>query len=169
MADGLNRGQRTDDGRQRSCAASPRLFVRATVFCLLSSVFCSLNAEELPDPTRPPAIITETGAASGALPGQVATGSRPSGLQSTIISKSRRAAIIDGKTVELWAKHGNAQLVEGNEGSVVLRRAQTRQVLTLCPDVKIKQRETKTKKASSESEVQPEEISTIPAVQKEKK
>ncbi|OGS95332.1 MAG: hypothetical protein A3H31_07005 [Gallionellales bacterium RIFCSPLOWO2_02_FULL_57_47] len=90
-------------------------------------------------------------------------------MQSTIISKSRRAAIIDGKTVELWAKHGNAQLVEVNEGSVVLRRAQTRQVLTLFPDVKIKQRETKTKKASSESEVQPEEISTIPAVQKEKK
>src|SRR3989338_6552021 len=122
-------------------------------------------AEDLPNPTRPPAMIAGTGAATGRWSAE----SRSSGLQSTIISESRRAAIIDGKTVELWGKHGNARLVEVNEGSVVLRRAQTRQVLTLFPDVKIKQRETKTKKGSSESEVQPEEISTIPAVQKEKK
>jgi len=134
----------------------------------------AVSAEDLPDPTRPPAMIAVPGAVSG----QWATGSRPAGLQSTIISKSRRAAIIDGKTVELGAKHGNARLIEVNEGSVVLQGAQTRRVLTLFPDVKMKQRkafvraperEIKTKKASPESGVQPEEVGVMPAVQKEKK
>ena len=90
-------------------------------------------AEDLPDPTRPPAMIAGTGAATGRWSAE----SRSSGLQSTIISESRRAAIIDGKTVELGEKHGNAWLTEVNEGSVVLRTAQTRLILTLFPDVKM--------------------------------
>jgi len=90
-------------------------------------------AEDLPDPTRPPAMIAGTGAATGRWSAE----SRSSGLQSTIISESRRAAIIDGKTVELGEKHGNAWLTEVNEGSVVLKTAQTRRVLTLFPDVKM--------------------------------
>ena len=102
-----------------------------SVFCLLSSALCC--AEDLPDPTRPPAFI----AGAGAVTGRWATGSRSSGLQSTIISESRRAAIIDGKTVELGEKHGNAWLTEVNEGSVVLKTAQARRVLTLFPDVKM--------------------------------
>lgn len=126
-------------------------------------------AEDLPDPTRPPALISGVGTTPGAAPVQGATESLPLGLQSTIISESRRAAIIDGKTVELGAKHGNAQLIEVNEGSVVLRSAQTRRVLTLFPDVKMTQREIKAKKASPESGAQSEEISTMPAAQKEEK
>ena len=152
MADGLNRRQQTEDGRQGSCAALPRLFVSATALCLLSSVFCPLIAEELPDPTRPPASL----AAPSAVTGQLVTESRPAGLQTTIISGSRRAAIIDGKTVELGAKHGNARLIEVNEGSVVLRSGQTRRVLTLFPGVEMKQRDLKTGNASPQSEVQPE-------------
>lgn len=135
-------------------------------FVLFAAVFSVAGiAEELHDPTRPPASLSATGTA----PMQLATKSRSAGLQSTIISKSRRAAIIDGKTVELGEKHGNARLVEVNEGSVVLRGAQTQRVLTLFPDVKITQRETTTKKkAAPESGVQPEEISTMPATQDEK-
>src|SRR5574340_1156975 len=170
MADGMmTRRQKTEGTRQRFGAAAPRLVVGGTVFCLLSSVLCPLNAEELPDPTRPPAMIAETGPAPGASPGQLATESRPSGLQSTIVSKSRRAAIIDGKTVELGAKHGNARLIEVNEGSVVLQGAQTRQVLTLFPDVKIDQKAGRTSNVPPESDVRPEEIGTMPAAQKEKK
>lgn len=108
------------------------------------------TAEELPDPTRPPAAL----AAPATSAGKSAGATRPTGLQSTIISRSRRAAIIDGKTVELWAKHGNAQLVEVNEGSVVLQGAQTRQVLTLFPDVKIRQRPAKSGEAFPESNAQ---------------
>lgn len=152
-------------------AATPRqqLGVASSVLCLLMHIPCHLNAEELRDPTRPPAIIAETGAAPGRSPARLATAARPSGLQSTIISTSRRAAIIDGRTVELWARHGDAQLIEVNEGSVVLQGAQTRQVLTLFPGVKINQRATRTNNVSPESEVQPEEVGTIPAVQEEKK
>ena len=121
-------------------------------------------AEDLPDPTRPPAMIAGTGAATGRWSAE----SRSSGLQSTIISESRRAAIIDGKTVELGEKHGNAWLTEVNEGSVVLKTAQTRRVLTLFPDVKMTQKEIKTRKASSESGVQPDDTGTMPDVQQEK-
>ncbi|HEU0188733.1 MAG TPA: hypothetical protein VFQ97_01935 [Gallionella sp.] len=145
-------------------AATPRQYccLLSSVLCLLSSALCC--AEELPDPTRPPASF----AAPGAAPGHGVIESQPSGLQSTIISESRRAAIIDGKTVEQGAKHGNARLIEVNEGSVVLLNEQTRRVLTLFPDVKITRRNIKTKNASPQSEAKPEEISTMPAAEDEK-
>lgn len=98
--------------------------------CILFAALC--HAEELPDPTRPPAIITIPAATAG---------SAPSGLQSIIISKTRRAAIIDGETVELRGKHGDATLIEVSETGVVLQGAQGRQALTLFPDVKIMQKE----------------------------
>lgn len=101
------------------------------IVCLLPSTFC--QAEELPDPTRPPTMISIPTAAEGK--------NLPPGLQSVIISKSRRAAIIDGETVELRGKHGDATLIEVTESSVVLQGAQGRQVLTLFPDVKIMQKE----------------------------
>lgn len=100
------------------------------VFCLWSSALC--YAEDFPDPTRPPAIIAapvimESGAADNQL----------AELRSIIISKTRRAAIIGSETVELGGKYGDATLVDVNEGSVVLKNAQGRQVLTLFPDVKM--------------------------------
>ena len=86
------------------------------------------TAEELPDPTRPPAEL--------AAPADKAA-IQPAGLQSIIISETRRAAIIDGKTVELGGKYGDTKLIEVNEGNVVLRGAQGRQVMTLFPDVRM--------------------------------
>lgn len=106
--------------------------VGVAVFCALSAVILPLHAENLPDPTRPPADVI---AASGARHGRGASSS--SGLRSIIISDVRRAAIIDGKTVELGGRLGNATLVEVNPGSVVLQRGKTRQVLTLFPGVMI--------------------------------
>ncbi len=120
--------------RSRSVgAAAPRLLV--AIFCLLPSVFC--YAEELPDPTRPPAVS----AAPGIAPGHGGESGRSSGLQTVIISESRRAAIIDGRTVNLGERHGNARLIEVNEGSVVLQGARGRKVLTLFPEVKISRKE----------------------------
>lgn len=133
MADGtMIRGQMMDDLGQRPGVASPRI-VQTTVFLLLSSVLGPLCAEDLPDPTRRPSSFAVPGA--GAVSGQLR---RSSGLHTTIISKSRRAAIIDGKTVELGEMHGNSRLVEVNEGSVVLQGEKTRRVLTLFPDVRMK-------------------------------
>lgn len=95
------------------------------------------KAEELPDPTRPPASVTAPVVVSGQKAGE----GPPSGLQTIIISKNRRAAIIDGQIVELRGKHGDATLIKVNEGSVVLQGAQGSQLLMLFPDVKILQKE----------------------------
>lgn len=143
-------------------AAAPRWTI--TTFCLLTSMICPVYAEEFSDPTRPPAsIFAPTG---GVVVGSVreAKINSSSGLNSVIISKNHRVAIIDGQTVELGGKHGNATLVEINEGGVVLQRAQSRQVLTLFPDVKITHKETADKK-SEKNELKIERPSSIGTVQ----
>lgn len=106
--------------------ASSKLF---TVMGMLLSF--GVYAEELTDPTQPPARI--------AMPAvePVAAEIKAAGLQSILIGKQRRAAIIDGETVELGGMHGAAKLIEVNEASVVMRGPQGKQVLTLFPDVGI--------------------------------
>ena len=91
-------------------------------------------AQALTDPTRPPVEIS----APPALVGQAAV--VDSGLQSVIISPTRRAAIINGRTVELGANHGDARLVEVSESGVVLEGAQGRQALMLFPGVDLKRK-----------------------------
>jgi hypothetical protein len=110
----------------------------------------------------PAAIMAPT--AAGAMEAQ------PAGLQSVIISGQRRAAIIDGETVELGGKHGDATLIEVNEGSVVLKGAQGRQVLTLFPGVKMNSRkETKAKPPVAADKVQSGKRKTKPVARKEEK
>jgi len=132
VGDVMNDYQRTGHGLW-NIGALLRPLMGIGVFCALSAVIFPLHAEELPDPTRPPANIFQ--AASGRSTG--AGAAQSSGLRSIIISATRRAAIIDGKTVELGGRFGNARLVEINAGSVVLQRGKNRQVLTLFPGVKI--------------------------------
>ncbi|TAN76313.1 MAG: hypothetical protein EPN14_08060 [Gallionella sp.] len=136
----------------------PRSGVQLSVLCLLFSAFC--HAEELPDPTRLPAIIGAPAAAAQA---------EMPGLQSIIISKARRAAIIDGETVELGGRHGDAKLVGVNEGSVVLQGAQGRQVLALFPGVKITQKKNKAKPPPPASKAQAGKRKAGQAVHKERK
>lgn len=140
-------------------AAAPRLLI--TVYCLLFTVFC--YAENLPDPTRIPAFISTPVATAG-------MDAQPTGLQTVLISKTRRAAIIDGVTVELGGKHGDARLIEVNEGSVVLKGAQGRQVLTLFPGVKmIKNKETGTKPQPAVNKVQSRKQKSGSVAHEEKK
>ncbi len=172
MADGMI--QETEDRRQKTdvCAPLRGTFIKGAAtprqhFCLLSSVFCLLMsvfccAEELPDPTRLPASIAAPVAAVG-------METTPAGLQSVIISKTRRAAIIDGETVELGGKHGDARLIEVNEGSVVLNSVQGRQILTLFPNVKMtRKKEEKIKPQPAANKVQTGKQKTKPAAPKEK-
>ncbi|MDP1996690.1 MAG: hypothetical protein Q8J90_05795 [Gallionella sp.] len=120
---------------------------------------------ELADPTRPPAIIAEPVAAVSD-----ATEIQPTRLSSIIISKTRRAAIIDGETVELGDKHGDDRLIEVNEGGVVLKGAQGRQVLTLFPDVKmVGKREVDVKPQPAGNEVQAGKQESRPVAPEEKK
>ncbi len=128
------------------------------MFCALSAAVVPLHAENLPDPTRPPAdVITSSGARYGR--GVESS----SGLRSIIISDTRRAAIIDGKTVELGGQLGNARLVEVNPGSVVLQRGKNREILKLFPGVRISQQEStgteSSKMESSSNEMQVEQPS----------
>jgi hypothetical protein len=118
MADSMSKNS-------RQLVASSKLFI---VISLLFTV--GAYAEELTDPTMPPASLSAPLVDAGAV-----VVVKPAGLQSILISKQRRAAIIDGETVELGGIHGAAKLIEVNEGNVVLRSAQGRQVLSLFPDV----------------------------------
>ncbi len=111
----------------------------ASAFFFLFSVLGPLHAEDLIDPTRPPASIFAQATGTGAK--QEVTEDRSSGLRSIIISETRRAAIIDGQTVELGGEYGDAKLIEVNEGGVVLQRAQSRQVLRLFPEVRMIRKE----------------------------
>lgn len=127
------------------------------VVCMLVSASFPAHAENLPDPTRPPASIFAPAAEGNA--GE----NLSSGLHTIIISDSRRAAIIDGQTVELGGEHRGARLVEVNEGGVVLQRAQARQVLTLFPGVKINRNGTPVIEPAETNKVSGERRSLNPA------
>lgn len=89
---------------------------------------------DLPDPTRPP---IEIGEGAGMAVQQVAPVATK-GLLSVIISPSRCAAIIDGKTIRLGEKYGNAILVEITAHGVVLQSAHGRRSMELFPGVGMK-------------------------------
>ncbi len=98
-------------------------------------------AETLPDPTRPPPEIAGPPGGGGGVPGQAAPPAS-AGLQVVIIGPRRRAAIIDGHTVEVGQKYGGATLVEVREGTAILRDAHGRQrVLSMFPTVGITRQE----------------------------
>lgn len=85
-------------------------------------------AQGMPDPTRPPSIVSEPernqdGAA--ALPQ----------VQSILISPTRRVATIDGRTVRVGDMVGDARVARILENEVVLSRGQERQVLKLFPGI----------------------------------
>lgn len=79
-------------------------------------------AEDLPDPTRPPA-----GYASGE------TVSVGPVLQSVLISPTRRIAIISGKTVKVGDKYEGTRVASISDNEVVLKNGKTSQVLRLYP------------------------------------
>ena len=88
----------------------------------------------LSDPTRPPPGINDAAPPSAG----AAVNPQVRGLQSVIISPAHCAAIIDGKTVVLGAKHGNERLVEVSERGVVLRGENGYRTLALFPAVGMK-------------------------------
>jgi len=82
-------------------------------------------AQAMTDPTRP-----ATGFAAEAPEG--AAGDQ---LQTVMISPTRSAAIINGVTVRLGEKYGDAVLVRVAESEVVLRSGGVQQVLKIHPGV----------------------------------
>lgn len=86
----------------------------------------AVQAESLPDPTRPP------GGMDAAVP-TVA----PSGLALQVIRTldGKRMAIISGQAVKVGGKVGDAVVMRIDEDRVVLRGAEGVQTLKLFPDV----------------------------------
>lgn len=95
--------------------------------CLLA-VTASVMAESLVDPTRPPAALNPALAnASAAYTGPA--------LQSVLVSRGRKVAIIDGKEVRVNEKFGDARVIRITETEVVLRSGKNVQTLKLFPDM----------------------------------
>jgi len=84
----------------------------------------------LSDPTRPPTVAIESAPASseGVPP--------PSGLQTIILGKGHKPmAVINGVTVEVGDKVGEARLVKLSETQAVLQGPNGREILYLMPGV----------------------------------
>lgn len=106
-------------------------------------------AQELSDPTRPPREILG-GAADSSAP---APGYSPA--QVVVISKDRRQATINGQTVNLGGRYGNATVVSISDEEIVLQRPDSTQVIRLYASV------------SRRARVSSERITTKAAVRRE--
>ena len=84
-------------------------------------------AQGLADPTRPPN--------ASAVAGATEISSLGPQLQSVLISPGRKLAVINGETVALGGKFGQATLVRITESQVVLKSGEETQVLKLYPGV----------------------------------
>ncbi|WP_199688097.1 hypothetical protein [Noviherbaspirillum sedimenti] len=100
---------------------------------LLASGFAARAADNLPDPTRPPAAPDAGEAAPAAASGPV--------LQSVLIAAGRRVAVVSGQTVQVGDRLGDARVAKIAEGEVVLVRGGQSQTLKLFPGIE-KQRAT---------------------------
>ncbi|MGH8807222.1 MAG: MSHA biogenesis protein MshK [Noviherbaspirillum sp.] len=110
----------------------PRIMTagRLAVFMLFHMVASVVMATDVADPTRPPAIFGNAGEGEAANSAPV--------LQSVIISPGRRLAIINGKTVKVGDKYGDAQVVKITESDAVLRTGKDLQTLKLFPTIEKK-------------------------------
>jgi len=97
---------------------------------LLAGEALAQRPAALADPTRPPSV------------GPAAELAVPEGprLQSVLISPTRRAAVISGKSVALGAKFGDATVESINESAVVLKYADRRETLQLIPGMDKRER-----------------------------
>ena len=89
-------------------------------------------AQGLSDPTRPPREIT--GGSADAF--EPAGGWSP--VQVVIISKDRRQATINGRTVNLGERYGNATVVGISDEEIVLRRPEATETVKLYSSVQRK-------------------------------
>ncbi len=90
------------------------------------------QGQGLSDPMQPPAFAAPASAAAG--------GSSSGGagvLQSTLLSKGRRLAMIDGKPMKVGDRIGGARIVAIDAASVTLREAGATRVLQLYQGVEI--------------------------------
>lgn len=100
----------------------------------LSAAACLLAAlpalAQLADPTRPPTASPETMSSPAAAPA--------ARLQSVLIAPGRKVAVIDGRTVKLGERIGDARVVAISPAQVTLQKGAERQTLQLHPGIEKK-------------------------------
>lgn len=83
----------------------------------------------LPDPTRPPAVMSAPAAPVGSAP--ASAGPQVQSILVSLRPGGRRIAVIDGKLLREGARVGDAVLEAIHPTEVVLRKGKQRQVLKL--------------------------------------
>ena len=87
----------------------------------------------LTDPTRPPsALSAPQDTSSGGIQEDAPRGSQ---LQSVLLSRGRKLAVISGETVPLGGMVGEAKLVRITETEVTLKKGDETEVLKLFPGI----------------------------------
>lgn len=97
----------------------------SAALCALLAAGAAGQSAPFPDPTRPP----DVGAGA-----QLAT-QPASRLQSVLIAPGRRRAVINGKTVAIGSRVGDATVVRISPSAVVLEGAKGSETLKLYPAV----------------------------------
>jgi len=109
--------------------------VALSAFLLASSASQAALAQALGDPMRPP---PEASASVSVARGEAQGSESASRLQSVLIAPGRRVAVIDGRTVGLGERVGDATLIAIAESEVTLQRGAERQTLKLHPSIEKK-------------------------------
>ena len=92
-----------------------------------------VRAQGLNDPTRPPREISGETAEADAAPGG-------SPAQVVVISRNRRQATINGRTVDLGGRYGDATLVRISDEEIVLQKPDSTEIIRLYSSVNRKMR-----------------------------
>lgn len=100
--------------------------------CILAGLLSVTAQAQLRDPTEPPAALRQAseGTAGADVAARVDTAPQ---LQSVLISRKRRVAVIDGETVRVGQRHRGALVASIAPTQVVLQRGSAREVLRLYP------------------------------------
>lgn len=92
---------------------------------------CAVGAQSLPDPTRPPSVARANAPAASTAPSETPMPV----LQSVLIAKDRRMAIISGQRFDIGDHVGDARIVRITETEVLLRSGAGQTTLKLFPQV----------------------------------
>ena len=101
---------------------------------LIVSLAAPVHAQGLNDPTRPPReVLGDAGGGADAAPGG-------SPAQVVVISSDRRQATINGRTVALGGRYGDATLVRISDAEIVLQKGDSTEIIRLYSSVNRKMR-----------------------------
>jgi MSHA biogenesis protein MshK len=105
----------------------------AGLFCLALAASPQAHAQAMSDPMRPPREIL----GGGDVPDTAAS---TSPAQVVIISSDRRQATINGRTVALGGRYGDATVVRISDAEIVLQKPDSTEVIKLYSSVNRKMR-----------------------------